>query len=32
MHEWTVYRLNGESLPAAGAEFIGHPAAIQRSG
>jgi GNAT superfamily N-acetyltransferase len=32
MDEWTVYRLSGESLAAAGAEFIGHRAAIQRSG
>jgi ribosomal protein S18 acetylase RimI-like enzyme len=32
MGEWTVYRLDGKSLAAAGAESIGHNAAIQRSG
>jgi GNAT superfamily N-acetyltransferase len=32
MGEWTVYRLDGKSLAAAGEESIGHNAAIQRSG
>jgi GNAT superfamily N-acetyltransferase len=32
MDEWTVYRLNGKSLAAAGAESIDQRAAIQRSG